>query len=177
MGTIQNQLNSALGALTRVKVGKGIISAAKDVKDIKTMTEEKTDEDLEREAAEQSLREFAEETELKAEADKEHQMKYLGVVVNDPYESGSFMGDWSEHGYHVGGFGKGAISEEEASKMFTELGPDLKPKNPKLAQAIDDSRAEQGGTNALRATQRAIDIKNMRKQIIQERWASLGGNK
>ena len=176
MGTIQNQLNSALGAVARVKVGKGIIQGAKDIKDIKTMTEEKTDEDLEREAAEQSLREFAEETELKAEADKEHQMKHLGVVVNDPMESGKYMGDWSEHGYHVGGFGKGAISKEEASKLFTDLSWD-KP-NPALAQSVNVDRS-QLAKNIVAYQKRLASASKIasKKRLMQLKETIAGGKK
>lgn len=158
MGTIQNQLNSALGSWARMKIGKGIIQGAKDIKDIKIMTEE---EYLENKMMEEEVE--------KNTAIHEEQM----ARINKPDAKS----------------GEQVYVPEDLSSDPTQMGPmpytpalfgadGFLLHNPKLAQTMSSEHAEQGGMNALREAQRAIDIKNMRKQFIKQRWEEvLGGNK
>lgn len=114
MGKLQSSVNQALTSVGAVKK----IGEHMKKQDEQIALQKETINKLE--PTKQEIQ-AAEEFESQIEADKAKQMKHLGVVVNDPEESGKFMSDWSDHGLHVGGFGQGAISREEAEKILYEL--------------------------------------------------------
>lgn len=131
MGKLQSSVNQALTSVGAVKK----IGEHMKKQDEQIALQKETINKLE--PTKQEIQ-AAEEFESQIEADKAKQMKHLGVVVNEPEESGKFMSDWSDHGLHVGGFGKGAISREEAEKLFYELSWG-KP-NPSPSQGVDSGQ-------------------------------------
>lgn len=124
MGNLQSNVNSVLGTATKIE------KLYKPLGEINKKVNPPTEQEIQQ----------AEEFEAQIEADKAKQMQHLGVVINDPAESGKFMSDWSDHGMHIGGFGEGAISKEDAQKILHELSWG-KP-NPKLSQSVDFDRAQ-----------------------------------
>lgn len=177
MGKIQNELNQALHSAAVFSAGKKLVKGQEQ--QIKQQEETKQAiQDLQGKKLEPTEQEIqaAEEFESQIEADKAKQMKHLGVVVNDPEESGKFMSDWSDHGLHIGGFGEGAISREDAQKILHELSWG-KP-NPSLSQSVDFDRAQTAqGIAHYQSKMASANKIAQKKKLMELKERAAGGKK